>query len=109
MSDAAAGATEESSPSKLDPEKLSLRAQPATAVRFNRGMVIGLAAIASIGVFGVAWKALQPGTSQIVGRADEDAAVFSKAPADALEPLPSSVEEVEKLGRDRKSRRLKSR
>ncbi|HEY9554624.1 TrbI/VirB10 family protein [Allosphingosinicella sp.] len=99
MSDAAAGATEESSPSKLDPEKLSLRAQPAPAVRFKRGMVIGLAAIASIGVFGVAWMALQPGTSQIVGRADEDAAVLSKAPADALAPLPSSYEQVPKLGR----------
>src|SRR3546814_13234776 len=83
MSDAAAGATEESSPSKLDPEKLSLRAQPAPAVRFKRGMVIGLAAIASIGVFGVAWMALQPGTSQIVGRADADAAVLSKAHAAA--------------------------
>src|SRR3546814_19471733 len=62
-------------------------------------MVIGLAAIASIGVFGVAWMALQPGTSQIVGRADEDAAVLSKAPADALAPLPSSYEQVPKLGR----------
>src|SRR3546814_21194908 len=99
MSDAAAGATEESSPSKLDPEKLSLRAQPAPAVRFKRGMVIGLAAKASIGVFGVAWMALQPGTSQIVGRADEDAAVLSKAPADALSPPPSSYEQVPQLVR----------
>src|SRR3546814_6476157 len=62
-------------------------------------MFIGLAEIASICVFGVAWMALQPGTSQIVGRADEDAAVLSKAPADALAPLPSSYEQVPKLGR----------
>ena len=33
---------------KVDPETLVLRARPAPAIRFKRGLVVGLAAIAII-------------------------------------------------------------
>ena len=99
MSDVAnTGAVEEPPEPKLDPEKLSLRAQPTPAVRFKRGAVIGFAAIASIGVVGVAWMALQPPSIRMADRADEGPAVLSKAPTDALAPLPASYEQVPKLG-----------
>ena len=98
MTDAPKPDAAEAPPPKLNPETLSLRVQPAPAVRFKRGVVIGLMAISSIGVVGVAWMALQPPDLRMADRADEAPAVLSKAPADALAPLPASYEEVPKLG-----------
>ena len=91
-----AAATEQ--PRKLDPETLSLRAQPAPAVRFKRGAVIGLAALTSLGVVGVAWTALQPADLRMADESGSDPAPSATAPDDALSPLPDSYEDVPKLG-----------
>jgi len=91
-----AAATEQ--PRKLDPETLSLRAQPAPAVRFKRGAVIGLAALTSLGVVGVAWTALQPVDLRMADETGSDPAPPATAPDDALSPLPASYEDVPKLG-----------
>lgn len=82
---------------KLDPETLALRAQPARAIRFKRGVIIGIAAVASAGVVTTAWIALQPAALQI-GQREDDAGVAAKAPAETLAPLPSSYGDVPKLG-----------
>ena len=85
-------------PRKLDPETLSLRAQPVPAVRFKRGAVIGLAALTSLGVVGVAWTALQPADLRMADESGSDPAPSATAPDDALSPLPDSYEDVPKLG-----------
>lgn len=85
-------------PRKLDPETLSLRAQPAPAVRFKRGAVIGLAALTSLGVVGVAWTALQPTDLRMADEAGSDPAPPATASDDALSPLPDSYEDVPELG-----------
>ena len=85
-------------PRKLDPETLSLRAQPVPAVRFKRGAVIGLAALTSLGVVGVAWTALQPADLRMADESGSAPAPSATAPDDALSPLPDSYEDVPKLG-----------
>jgi type IV secretion system protein VirB10 len=83
---------------KLDPEALALRAQPARAIRFRRGVIIGIAAIASVGVVSTAWLALQPSTLQFAGQPNDDTSLAAKPPTDTLAPLPSSYGDVPKLG-----------
>lgn len=45
---------------KVDPESLVLRAQSMKAIRFRRGAIIGIAALGSASLMGVAWMALKP-------------------------------------------------
>ncbi len=44
---------------KADPETLVLKAAPRRVVRFKRRLVIGIAAVACVAVFGVTWLALK--------------------------------------------------
>jgi type IV secretory pathway VirB10-like protein len=85
------------SPPKLDPESFALRARPAKPIRFKRGVIVGLAAAASLGVVATAWVALKPTTFRIVGQAD-DYPLAAKAPSDTLAVLPTSYGNVPKLG-----------
>src|SRR3546814_15513214 len=45
---------------KLDPETLEIRARPRRAIRFRRGVIIGVAASGSASLLIVAWMALKP-------------------------------------------------
>jgi type IV secretion system protein VirB10 len=38
-------------PAKVDPETLALRERPARPIRFRRGVLIGAAALASVGLW----------------------------------------------------------
>lgn len=49
----------DSVPPKLDPEALVLKASPPRVVRFKRNVLIGIAAIGCVAVFGVTWMALK--------------------------------------------------
>jgi len=82
---------------KMDPETLVLRARPAPAIRFKRGVVVGLMAIAIIVLVVTAWFALKPGSLHLVGE-QSDLADPAKAPGDALSRLPGSYTDVPKLG-----------
>ena len=82
---------------KLDPESFALRARPAKPIRFKRGVIVGLAAAASLGVVATAWVALKPTTFRIVGQAD-DYPLAAKPPSDTLAALPTSYGNVPKLG-----------
>ena len=84
-------------PPKVDPETLVLRARPARAIRFKRGVVVAIAALTSVGIVATAWVALRPTTFRIVSQTDDhgDAA---KAPTDALSALPTSYGDAPKLG-----------
>lgn len=86
-----------SAPPKIDPEALALRARPARAIRFKRGVIVSLIAIAATGVAGTTWFALEPHTLHLVSDSD-DKSVAAKPPSDALSALPSSYSNVPKLG-----------
>ncbi|RHW18167.1 TrbI/VirB10 family protein [Sphingomonas gilva] len=99
MTGAAKPATDEQAPRapKLDPESFALRAPPARAIRFRRGAVVAIAAIASVSIIATTWFALTPAARQIAGQA-ADSSVTVKAPADTLSALPASYGDVPKLG-----------
>jgi len=82
---------------KADPETLVLRGRPAPAIRFKRGVIVSLAAIAVAGVTATAWVALKPTSSQLVA-GDDDQLRAAKPPTDAIEALPKNYGEAPKLG-----------
>ncbi|MDR7156132.1 type IV secretion system protein VirB10 [Sphingobium xenophagum] len=84
-------------PGKVDPETLALRAQPARAIRFKRGAVVAIAALGSVTLIAAAWVALRPSALHLAGQAD-DQTVAAKAPTDTLSRLPGSYGDVPKLG-----------
>jgi type IV secretion system protein VirB10 len=84
-------------PPKVDPESLVLRAKPARAIRFKRGVVVAIAAMASVSVVATAWVALRPSAFHIIGRND-DRGDSGKVESDTLSGLPSSYGDAPKLG-----------
>ena len=85
-------------PVKVDPETLALRARPARAIRFRRSVLIGAAALGSVGLMGIAWMALKP--QLFVRHAPESdlSQPVAKASFDALAGLPASYGDTPRLG-----------
>jgi len=84
-------------PVKLDPETFVLRARPARAIRFRRGLIVSLVALSAATVAGTAWVALRPTALHLVAGGD-DLASPAKAPSDTLSGLPTGYANVPKLG-----------
>jgi type IV secretion system protein VirB10 len=85
-------------PPKLDPETLAIRARPPRAIRFKRGVIIAIAAIGSVSLVAVTWMALEP---RFVHRAEtrqELSAPNAGLSSDALNGAPSSYGDVPRLG-----------
>lgn len=97
MTEAAATAPQAAAPAKVDPETLVLRARPAPAIRFKRGLIVALTAGAIIVLVVTAWLALKPRSLQLV-REQNDLAEPAKAPSDALSALPTSYGDAPQLG-----------
>ncbi|WP_066659476.1 MULTISPECIES: TrbI/VirB10 family protein [unclassified Sphingomonas] len=97
MTEAAATAPQAAAPAKVDPETLVLRARPAPAIRFKRGLIVALAAGAIVVLVVTAWLALKPRSLQLVGE-QNDLAEPAKAPSDALSALPTSYGNAPQLG-----------
>jgi type IV secretion system protein TrbI len=99
MSDTEAmpGAAPVSAP-KLDPETLVIRAKPERAIRFKRGLIIGIAAMGSVSLMTVAWVALKPQVFQRVVDGQELSEPNGKAVSDALSGLPATYGDAPKLG-----------
>lgn len=85
-------------PPKVDPETLVLRGAPSRVVRFRRGAIIGLAALASTALIGITFVALEPATFRSVASSEERADALNKAPPDALASAPASYGDVPVLG-----------
>lgn len=83
---------------KLDPESLALRARPMRAIRFRRGLIIGIAALGSVSLMTVAWVALKPRIFERVVHSEELSEPAGKAPSDTLAQLPSNYGSVPQLG-----------
>jgi type IV secretion system protein VirB10 len=82
---------------KADPETLVLRGRPAPAIRFKRGVIVSLAAIAAAGMAGTAWIALKPAALHLVA-GDDDQTRAAKPPTDAIDGLPRSYGDAPRLG-----------
>ncbi len=95
----AVGSPSQSAPSqaKVDPETLVLRAQPMKAIRFRRGAIISIAALASASLMGVAWMALKPQVFRQVTQ-DSEPSKPSANSGDALSGLPAGYGDVPTLG-----------
>ncbi len=86
----------ESIPPKLDPESLVLKATPRRVVRFKRNLLVGIAAIGCVAVFGVTWVALK-GTGFHTGTGDANLMnTGNKATPDDLASLPSNYGQIPK-------------
>lgn len=85
-------------PAKVDPETLELRSRPARAIRFRRGAIIGVAALGSASLMGIAWMALKPQVFNRQAQESELSQPMAKPASDALSGLPSSYGDTPKLG-----------
>lgn len=83
---------------KVDPETLAIRAKPARAIRFRRGVIVTIAALGSISLMAVAWFALKPRVFSAVADRQELSEPSNRPSADALNGLPSTYGSVPKLG-----------
>jgi type IV secretion system protein VirB10 len=79
-----------SDPPKVDPETLVLKASPRRVVRFKRRLLIGIAAIACVAVFGVTWLALQGPAMRLGQQAQELYNTERKPTPDGLAALPGN-------------------
>ncbi len=85
-------------PAKVDPETLAIRSRPVRAIRFRRGAIIGIAALGSSSLIGIAWMALKPQVFRHVAQDSELSQPMAKPTADALSGLPASYGDAPKLG-----------
>lgn len=85
-------------PPKVDPETLAIRSRPARAIRSRRGAIIGIAALGSASLMGIAWMALKPQVFRHVAQESELSQPMAKPAADALSGLPASYGDAPRLG-----------
>lgn len=85
-------------PPKVDPETLAIRSRPARAIRFRKGAIIGIAALGSASLMGVAWVAFKPQVFRHVARESELSQPMAKPASDVLSGLPMSYGDAPRLG-----------
>jgi len=84
---------------KLDPESLAIRAQPLRAIRFRRGVIIGIAAVGSVSLMAIAFVELKPASLHFSSEPQQDMAQPANAGAnDAVNALPANYGTVPQLG-----------
>jgi len=83
---------------KVDPETLVIRARPARAIRFRRGVIIAIAAIGSVSLIAVTWMALTPRVFRHGVDSPELTQPNGTLSGDALSGLPASYATVPQLG-----------
>lgn len=88
---------ETGAPPKVDPETLVLRARPAPAIRFKRGLIVALVAITIAVLVATTWFALKPKSFHLAGE-QSDGSEPAKPPSDTLSALPASYGDAPKLG-----------
>jgi type IV secretion system protein VirB10 len=82
---------------KVDPEMLVLRASPRKVVRFKRNLLIGVAAIGAVAIFGTTWFALR-NTSLLHHQSSDELYNTDRKPTpEGLAALPSGYDKI-KLG-----------
>ncbi|MGE5562463.1 MAG: TrbI/VirB10 family protein [Bacillota bacterium] len=85
-------------PPKENPEALVLRGRPRPAVRFRRGLIIGISAAAAAGLVTLSWVALEPPSFRRAAEAIEGSETGQNASPDALAGAPKDYGDVPRLG-----------
>lgn len=85
-------------PEKRDPETVVLRGRPSPVIRFKRGVIIAICALASAAIIGVTYVALQPAGLKLLADSQSQFGVDRKGPPEALAGAPSSYADIPKLG-----------
>ncbi|MET0308363.1 MAG: TrbI/VirB10 family protein [Sphingomonas sp.] len=85
-------------PPKLDPETLAIRGKPRRAIRFRRGVIIGIAALGSASLMTIAWVALKPQVFQHVSSQEDMAQPNTRPASDTLNGVPATYGDAPKLG-----------
>lgn len=83
---------------KVDPETLAIRARPMRAIRFKRGVIIGIAALGSVSLMAVTFFALKPQVFRAVAVGEELSEPSRGGSSEALADLPASYGDAPKLG-----------
>jgi len=86
----------DSGPPKLNPEALVLKAAPRRVVRFKRTLLIGIAAVGCVGLFGVTWLALKGSGFHANLGSDALYGTARKSTPDALANLPGDYGQMAK-------------
>jgi type IV secretion system protein VirB10 len=98
MSEASSAAEAPAVTPKQDPETLVLRGAPRPAVRFRRGLIIGITGVVAAALVTVTWFALEPASFRLVAEGDGAGDPLRKAAPEALANAPSSYGDVPRLG-----------
>jgi type IV secretion system protein VirB10 len=85
-----------SGPPKVSPDTLTLKVAPRRTVRFKRNLLIGIAAVGCVAIFGVAWMALQGHGLRAGLSGDELYAGGAKGTPDGLAALPKDYSQIAK-------------
>jgi type IV secretion system protein VirB10 len=83
---------------KENPEALVLRGRPRPAVRFRRGLIIGITGAVAASLVTLSWLALEPPNFRKAAEAADSGEPAQGAGADALASLPKSYGDVPRLG-----------
>lgn len=85
-------------PPKEDPEALVLRGRPRPAVRFRRGLIVGVSGAVLASLIALSWLALEPPSfRRAASTLDSDPAARERGP-EALADVPSNYGNVPRLG-----------
>ena len=87
-----------SPPPKEDPETLVLRGTPRPAVRFRRGLIVGITGAVAVALVTVSWMALEPPSFRKAAASIDSGDDQLKATPDALANVPKNYGDVPKLG-----------
>jgi type IV secretory pathway VirB10-like protein len=83
---------------KENPEALVLRASPRPAVRFRRGLIVGLTGAVAATLITLSWFALEPPSFRKAASLVDSDEPARKAGPDALANVPGSYSDVPRLG-----------
>jgi len=83
---------------KEDPKALVLRGRPRPAVRFRRGLLVGITGAIAAALVTLSWVALEPPSFRKAADAADSEDSGRGASADALADVPKSYGEVPRLG-----------
>lgn len=85
-------------PPKEDPEALVLRGTPRPAVRFRRGLIVGITGAVAAALVTVSWLALEPPSFRKAAASIDSGEDQPKPTPDALANVPRNYGDVPKLG-----------
>jgi type IV secretion system protein VirB10 len=88
----------DSPPPKENPEALVLRARPRPAVRFRRGLIVGLTGAVAASLITLSWLALEPPSLRKAASPVDSDEPAREAGPDALASVPGSYGDVPRLG-----------